>query len=466
MQELHWARGDTQVVVTAALAGMACALPGNWLVLRRQSMMGDALSHTSLLGVVGAFLLAYAARSAGWVGEAAFDGVLVLSMYAGAIAVGVLTAVLTEWIRSLGRVESSAALGVVYTSLFALGLLLVRLMANDTHLDLNCVLFGRLETIPLESIGQTLPRVAWIAGISLVINLALVVLLFKELRLSAFDPALATTVGISARVMHYGLMTITAGTIIAVFESVGSILVIAMLITPAATASLLTRRLGVMIVLSLLLAVVAAFVGHFAALTLPSLVMRAIGGPEVESAGTAGMIAVAGGGLFLAAVLLAPGEGVLPRLWDRLQLRVRIETEDLLGWLYRREEEGRGIPLSAAVPKVWPDPGSSPVARMLSQAGERRAVSAGLVERTGGELQLTDAGRETAGELVRSHRLWESYMAAHFPLPEDHLHETAARVEHYLGPDLRNELSQELQLPDEDPHGRPIPGEGRIENRE
>ena len=453
--DLQWTHGDTQIVATAALSGMACALPGNWLVLRRQSMMGDALSHTALPGVVLAFLLTWSLRSAGWLGSESFDMVLVSAMYAGAIVVGVLTALLTEWVRGLGRVEAGAALGVVYTSLFAVGLLLVRLLATDTHLDLDCVLFGRLETVPLSGIGRALPRAAWVAAVALAVNLALMLLVFKELRLSAFDPALATTLGINARVMHYGLMTITAGTIIAVFESVGSILVIAMLITPAATASLVTRRLWAMVALSLVVAALSAVLGHVAALTVPALAMRAIGGPPVESAGTAGMIAVAGGGLFLLAMVLAPGEGVLPRQFDRLRLRIRIETEDLLGWLYRQEEAGAPVPATGE-PAGQDD---SPASRVLGWLGRRRAHAAGLVMQQGESLQLTEAGREAARGVVRSHRLWESYMAAHFPLPGDHLHETAARVEHYLGPELREQLSRELELPREDPHGRPIPGE-------
>ena len=232
-----------------ALAAMACALPGCFLLLRRQSLMGDAISHTSLLGIVAAFFVSHWLVETKIISPATELSVRHMAMCLGAVLVGVLSAWLTESLQKLGNVESSAALGVVFTSLFALGLLLIRAVADDVHIDPDCVLYGAIEMAPLETIGKSgVPRAVVVNGVVLVINLLLTILLFKELRLSAFDPALATTQGIPANVMHYGLMGVTAMTLVAAFESVGSILVIAMLIIPPATAYLLTDRLPRMIV--------------------------------------------------------------------------------------------------------------------------------------------------------------------------------------------------------------------------
>ena len=221
----QWSVADTKIAFTAAVVAMSCAVPGVWLVLRQHSMMGDALAHTALPGVVIAFLVAH------WLGQdeegtAALHGVLVV----GAVVVGILTAVVTELVQKLGRVESGTALGVVFISFFAFGLFLLVLKADSVHIDPDCVLFGLLENVPWE---RGIPRAALVNGGVLLINLTLMMLFYKELRISAFDPALATSQGISAGWLHYALMVATALTVVAAFETVGSILVIGLLIAPA-----------------------------------------------------------------------------------------------------------------------------------------------------------------------------------------------------------------------------------------
>lgn len=452
-----WGPIDTGIVVTAALAAMACAVPGVFLLLRRQSMMGDALSHTALLGVVGAFLAAHALRSAGWITGATEAASRHLVMFVGAMAIGVLAAVMTEAIQRLGRVEATAALGVVFTTLFALGLLLMRLYADSVHLDPDCFLYGTVET---SYLGVGVPEAAIANGCVLLLNLAVVALLFKELKVSAFDPALATALGINARAMHYGLMAVTAATVVAAFESVGVILVIAMLITPAATAHLLTDRLGRLILVALAVAALSAILGHAMAITLPAIVFSRLGFPEVRDASTAGMMSVAGGLLFGAAALFSPRHGILVRAWRQSRLGLRIAAEDVLGHLYRLEERSQA-PATATFGRLHGEmPG---IGRLLARIAvwELRWNRQLSVQPEG--YQLTDAGRAAAEGLVRAHRLWESYIAKHFLLPADHLHEPASRVEHYLGPELREQLAGELKGPVLDPHGAIIPDESSDE---
>lgn len=155
----HWSSLDTWIMLTAALAAMACAIPGVFLVVRRQSMMGDALSHTTLPGVVLAFLISHWLRTAGWLSPEAYDSSRHAVMFAGALVVGVLSAGLTEFVQRLGRVEASAALGVVFTTMFAGGLLLIRMAANSVHIDPDCVLYGIVETVVMDTVGSTnIPR--------------------------------------------------------------------------------------------------------------------------------------------------------------------------------------------------------------------------------------------------------------------------------------------------------------------
>jgi manganese/zinc/iron transport system permease protein len=457
-----WGSLDTWIVVTAALSAMACALPGVFLVLRRQSMMGDALTHTVLPGIIVAFLFAHWLRTAGWITPEAYRATEHAALFGGAIVVGVLSALLTEWLRRLGGVEGTAALGVVYTTLFAVGLLLVRVTADSVHIDPDCVLYGTIETVAMDTLGNRpiedggIPRAAVVNGAVLLVNLLLVTLFYKELRIATFDPALATTLGINARLMHYALMAVTAVTLVAAFESVGSILVIAMLIAPAATACLLTDRLGTLLAISLGVAALGAVLGHALAISVPPVLFGRLGFDTVESAGTAGMMAVACGLLFVLAMLFAPRHGIVSRVLHRAALGLRIAAEDVLGTLYRREEAVAGGSATELEPGRDQTLGVSPILRRLARW---KLAWSGQVATDDGGQRLTAAGRQAAEELVRAHRLWESYMAEHFQVPADHLHETAARVEHFLGPDLRSELAAELQAPNVDPHGRAIPPE-------
>jgi manganese/zinc/iron transport system permease protein len=282
---VSWTGLDTWIVVTGVLVGMACALPGAFLMLNRQSMLGDGISHAVLPGLAAAFLLS-GSRD-------------VLPMVLGAVAAGLLTAVLTQFVQRLGQVDGGAALGVVFCALFALGLILIRVASDRVDLDPDCVLYGSIETAVLD-VG-VVPRVAWVSAGLLAGNALLAVLFFKELRLAAFDPALANTLGFPAEAIRMWLTVAASVTTVLAFESVGSILVIAMLVVPPAAASLLTRRLGPLLGLALGLAAASAALGHVGALTLPRLAGRLLGHEGLGSTSSAAMMAVASGGLFLLA---------------------------------------------------------------------------------------------------------------------------------------------------------------------
>lgn len=305
---MNWTLFDTWIVVVGALCAVACSLPGCFLVLRKMSMMGDAISHAVLPGLAAAFLITSSRAS--------------LAMFAGAAVVGILTAVFTQWVTRFGKVDGGAAMGIVFTTLFAIGLVLIRQAADQVDLDPGCVLYGAIETTPFDMVGVgpfELPRAAVVVGSVLLINTLLIVLLFKELRLSSFDPELATTLGINANLMHYLLMTMVAVTTVAAFESVGSIIVIAMLIVPPATALLLTGRLVAMLGWSVVIGAGAAALGHAGALWLPPLL-------GFRSTVSSGMMAVAAGALFGLAWLLGPREGLILRRFsrDRLAREVRL----------------------------------------------------------------------------------------------------------------------------------------------
>ncbi|MDL5045796.1 metal ABC transporter permease [Oscillatoria amoena NRMC-F 0135] len=281
-----WTSLDAWIILTGALIGMACALPGLYLLLMRRSMMGDAISHAVLPGLAIAFLVTGSREP--W------------AMLMGAAAAGLTTALLSQWIQRLGGIEDNASLGVVFCSLFALGLILIRLAADHVDLDPNCVLYGSLETAVIDD--GPVPQVVWMSGGILLLNLLLAAVFYKELRIAAFDPALAQTLGLRPELIRQSLNVVVSVTAVLAFESVGSILVIAILVVPAATAGLLSRRLGPMIALTLLIAAICAPLGHWLAVEAgPALAGRWLG-RDIGALSTAGMMAVAGGLLLACAI--------------------------------------------------------------------------------------------------------------------------------------------------------------------
>lgn len=280
------------------LVGAACGLVGNYLMLRRLALMGDAISHSVLPGLVLAFLISGTRGTA--------------PMFAGALAASVVTTLLIGFIHRRSRVKPDAAMGIAFSSLFAIGVVLTVAYAGQIDLDADCVLYGEIVLVPLEPVaslaGVTLgPEPVVRMGAVLLGVIAAVAVFYKELLVTAFDPGLARSLGINAAWMHHGLMAVLSLVVVSAFEAVGAILVIAMLILPGATAGFLTTRLGLMHVLSVAHAALSAFFGV-------SL------GVWLECSIAAAMVVV-GAVLFGAAWVFAPREGLLAR-WFRSRASV------------------------------------------------------------------------------------------------------------------------------------------------
>jgi ABC-type Mn2+/Zn2+ transport system permease subunit len=418
-----------RIILIGALTNVACALVGCYLVLRRMSLMGDAIAHAVLPGLVIAFV---------------FSGSMnILPLFLGAAAVGLLTTFLTQTLHQYGRVPADASMGVVFTSLFALGVVLLKRYITGVHFDVACVYEGSLSQAALDTFlfaGWELPRQLRTVLPVVLLNLAAVLLLWKELKISSFDPELSTLLDFSATVMHYLLMALVAVTTVASFEAVGSILVVAMLIVPPATAQLLCDRLGRMVLLACVFAVLAAVLGYWLAV--------------LWNVAPAGAMAVVAGAIYGVAVVFAPQSGILSALLRNLQTTLRILREDLLLMLYRVEEidASKRLRPGEAVAAV----GGGLLARWALAMLRRR----GRILLKDGRLHMTDDGRWRAARLVRGHRLWEAYLVKHLGLPLDHVHAPADRVEHFIGQPLRDELRKELEDADQDPHGRAIPNSG------
>lgn len=426
---------DFAPLLAGLLAAVSCGLLGNFLVLRRLSLMGDAISHSVLPGLVIAFLIAQSRAP--------------VPMLLGALAAGIATVVLVELLKRLGKLEPGAAMGVVFSVLFALGVLLLEHGAlRGMDLDADCVLHGQIEyriwaAAPAEwgaylsiETWATAPVQLRILLIALVVSTVFVVVFFKELRIAAFDPQASTAAGISAPFMHYALMVLVAVATVASFEAVGSILVIAMLICPAATARLLTDRLRSQLWVSVGVAAASAIGGYYVGAVVPGY----FGHDAVNAAGS---ITVFSGLLLLLAVLFSPWHGVIARAVRRRRVRLDVLRDDLLGALYRIEESGDDGAELADLRAVL-GPGAN--------AAVRSAIRLGLVSGSRTRIALTAKGRAESAGLIRRHRLWEHYLVGEAGFRPDHVHETAERLEH-----LRREAPG--RGPASDPHGRPIPPE-------
>lgn len=304
---------DMQLI--AIFAALACAIPGVFLVLKKMSMMADSITHTVLLGIVLAFFIVNDLSSP----------FLIL----GAALVGVLTVYLTETLHRTNLLSEDSSVGLVFPLLFSIAIILISMYASNVHLDTDMVLSGSLEMASLEKLilfGVDIgPKSVYVMGAVLVVNLVLVVVFFKELKLAAFDPVYASLIGFSPIVLHYALMSSVSLTAVGAFEAVGSVLVVAFMVGPAATAYILTEDLKKMIILTFAISIFNAVVGFQLAVPL-----------NVTSSGA---IAVVIGLTFLVVFVFAPKKGVIDNIIKRKKQRFEFSKNNLLFHLINHESE-------------------------------------------------------------------------------------------------------------------------------
>jgi manganese/iron transport system permease protein len=257
-------------LVIAILVGLLCAVVGSYLMVQRLALLGDAISHSVLPGLAIAFMLG-------------------ANIFIGAFIAGVLSTVAITWIRTRSPIKEDAAMGIVFSAFFALGITLITIIQKDNKIDLNHFLFGNILGVTVDEVRHT----AIIAAIVLIV----IVLLYKELLFYTFDPLGAQAAGLPVNRLNFGLMLLISLTIVASMKAVGVILVLSLLITPGATAYLLVKRLHEVMILGAVIGVISSISGMYLSYfyNLPS-------GPAI-------VLVVSG--LFLLALLFSPKHGVL-----------------------------------------------------------------------------------------------------------------------------------------------------------
>jgi manganese/zinc/iron transport system permease protein len=286
------------ILLTASLVGLSCGLIGVLLILRRMAMMADAISHTVLLGIVCAYLITRELTG--------------IHMLIGAVIAGLVTAVVIQWLHTHG-VQQEASIGIVFTTLFAIGVILIATKVGNAHLDVKHTLMGEITFIPWERVEVPIlgrvPEAVVLLSAVLFLVLLVIIAFYKEWKITSFDPALAASLGIPVIFMHYLFMSLVSLTTVAAFDAVGAIMVVAMLITPAAAAYLWTDRLSFLFLLSSGFGILAAFIGYYMAVWIDTSI--------------SGAMAFSTGIIFMISFLCSPKYGVLAKRMTRRKHNAR-----------------------------------------------------------------------------------------------------------------------------------------------
>jgi len=403
-----------RALIASSLVGITCGVLGCFIVLRNMAMIGDALSHAILPGVVLAFVIV---------------GYSTLGFFIGATAAGLITALGITWIQSNVKTKNDAAIGIVFTAMFSIGVMgISKISRNDgVHLDVKDFLFGQILGISNEDIYLT-------AFVTVYVILSIAVF-YRYLFVSTFQSVIAETMGISVKVIHYFLMLLLSFAVVSSLQTVGVILVVAMLITPASTALLLSDRLNKVLV-------IAGFVGLISAVFGMILADYFETTPGPAMAITAALI-------YLLTVFFAPKRGLLFSYFRKRRLQLKIELEDTLKQSLKLHERGN-LAFSALYDRLGFSKG-----RLRNHL--KTLHSRGLLKFTKNNISFTEDGFDNAKRLVRAHRLWETYLVQKIGLTEEQIHEDAEKYEHLLTDELLDEVDEKLGFPSKDPHGSPIP---------
>ena len=399
-----------RALIAAVLVGVICAVVGSYLLVKRWALLGDAISHAVLPGVV--------------IGYAFLGG----QFFIGAMATGLLTALGIGYVERNSRIKEDAAMGLMFIGAFALGLALISIIR--IQVDLFHILFGNV--LGVTSLDLILMITTG------VIVLTAVGLFYKELQIWTFDAVIAQAMGLPVRGLHYLMMILLSLTIVASLQAVGIVLVIAMLIAPAASAYLVTHRLSRMIGIAVLVGVFSGVTGLYLSYYM-----------NIASGATMVLVSLF---IFTLAFLFSPDQGVVVRWARRIQNRKREEFEDAVKATWAITQIGKPVTTQRMAKQMGVS--SRRARKVLNQLDKED-----MVKMSGGVARLTDNGIRRALELIRSHRLWERYLVDSGVLDWDEVHEEANRLEH--GPvELADGLAERLGFPETDPHGAPIPGRG------
>jgi manganese/zinc/iron transport system permease protein len=408
------------VVLSTTLLGIAAGLVGSFLLLRKRSLMGDALSHATLPGIAIAFAVMVSLGGSG----KSLPGLLIGATISG--VAGILTMLL---IRHTTRLRDDVAMGFVLSVFFGIGVASLRMVQNlPGSAGLESFIYGKAASVVMSDFIL----IAAVAGV-----VSLVCLLFlKEFLLLCFDDAFASTQGWPTLLLDLLLLGLVTAVTVIGLQSVGLILIIAFLITPPTAARFWTQRLLPMLLLSALIGGASGWLGATISALTPKLPAGAI-------------IVLVAGALFLISLLFAPARGVLPRFYRQARLRRKVDRQHLLRAAFEILETEAEKEQAAHVANVPFETAALRKKRSWTPRELRRILRIArredhLEPAAGGLLHLSEAGFGEAARVTRNHRLWETYLIKYADIAPSHVDRDADLVEHILGAELVRELERDL----------------------
>ena len=405
-----------KALIGGSVVAIVCGVVGCLVVLRRMAFLGDALSHAMIAGIAGGYLFMKVLFGI----EAHAPAMLI-----GSVIAAVLTVFLIGFVSAVSRVKEDAAIGIMYCGVFAGGVTLVSIFRNYIHIDLMHFIMGDVLGVSDTDL--------WVSVFVSALVLSVIILFFRHFQLTSFDPIMAASIGLPVALIEYALTTCVSLVVVSAVSMVGVILVVGLLITPAATAYLLSDRLSRMMVLAGLFGVTSVVGGLYL-----SIWMDSAGG---------GAIMVFCTLQFVTVLFVAPRYGILADWMRRKSMVPQQIIEDILKSILKGTGERlslRGLGATGLL-------SGKPLARAIQYL-----TAEGLIVTEDSSLLLTEKGRREAIRVQRAHRLWESYLD-HVGTPSEEIHRRAHVLEHVRDDASVEYLSHVLGHPEQDPHGSAIP---------
>ena len=405
-----------RAMIASVMVGISCGLLGVFIVLRNMALIGDALSHAILPGIVLAFLI--------------FGTYHLSGFFIGAVFAGLVAAVAITWIQQNLPTKNDAAIGIIFTVMFALGVIGISILSRreGVHLDLNDFLFGNVLGVSTEDL--------YLNFLIVLVVIASMVFFYRYFYLSSFQESFAKALGINTSLIHYYLMLMLSFTVVASLQTVGVILVVAMLVSPASTAILWSDNLRKILILSAIIGMLSAILGLTAAVFF-----------EIPPGPTMAVVAFI---FYLVSSLFAPEKGVLANYLKQSKYKKRVIREDLIKYLCKNAHKGALSAETISDDIGLPANGTQRFLRKMKRDGD-------LKNPEPGQWICTSSGLKKGIQLVRAHRLWESWLVANTGLNEDQIHNDAELYEHLLDRETIDYIDASLGFPDRDPHGEHIP---------
>jgi len=410
------------VAFGSVLLTASSAIVGSFTFLNKKSLVGDAIAHAVLPGICLGFLLAGTKNP--------------IALIVGAFVTGWISLVLVEYITTKTRIKEDTAIGLILSLFFGIGILMLTVIqksGNASQSGLDHFLFGKAASL----VGSDLITFSIVAVILLVMVLAL----FKEFSLLAFDKDYARSIGLPVKGIELILTSLIVLAVVIGIQAVGVVLMAAILITPAAAARFWTDKITVMFFLASVFGAISGLSGAFISYTAPSMP-------------TGPWIVIVISTIAFVSFFFAPTRGVIGRYIRQAKIRKTINDENVLKILYQLGEENKNFFIPRLVDEIIRKRFYDKQA-LISIL--KRLTRQGYIERTRNLWGLTEEGKNRAQRVVKIHRLWELYLTTYMHIAPDHVHEDADTIEHLLTPELEERLEKILGYPKVDPHQSTIP---------